>query len=215
MIYEKGVDWLRKNIQLAVDAVDCITGDFSRFHFRELINSFQVKKKAYYNTTTGNLCNSKESVIEGVVNTFVDLFELLLENNVILPQLIVSKLSDNTWQQELDKNILFSRSNSKKEEILLPLLNAHKCLKFLTSCGIDEELCFISDLAGNCEKEVIYKTPLRENEEINILFQSSKEEPLLQMADFLAYAYNRSKNNSPDDMFNRYTEGITKYYSEV
>ena len=213
MIYEEGVDWLRENIQSAVDAVARITGKFSRFHFRELINLFQVKEKAYYNTVNGKLCNSKESVIEGAVTAFVDLFERLRKNNVILPKLIVSKLSDNTWQQELDKNILFSYSNAKKEEILLPLLNAHKCIKLLKSYGIGEEVCFISDLAGVCAKDVVYDTPL--NEKIEIHFQSSKEEPLLQMADFLAYTYNRFKKQDYDDMFNRYTKSITKYYTEI
>lgn len=215
MIYEEGAGWLRQNIKSAVDAVSRITGEFSRFHFRELINSFQVKKREYYNTIDGKLCNSKESVIEGVVTTFVDLFEQLLKNNIILPKLVVSKLSDTSWKQELDKNILFSLSNSKKDETLLPLLNAHQCMKLLKPYGIDEELCFISDLSGNCEKDIVYKTPLNGNEEIKIRFQSSKEDPLLQMADFLAYSYNRFKKQDSGDIFNRHTRSIVKYYEEI
>ena len=76
MIYEEGIEWLRQNIQLAVGAVENILGEFPRFHFRELTNLFKVGKISSFNTNHGKLCNSKESVIEGVVSTFVDLFSL-------------------------------------------------------------------------------------------------------------------------------------------
>ena len=215
MIYEEGIEWLRQNIQLAVGAVENILGEFPRFHFRELINLFKVGKVSSFNTNHGKLYNSKESVLEGVVSTFVDLFSKLVENQVIFPQVVVSKLFYNTWQEELDKGLLFSRINSKEEETLLPLLNAHKCIKLLRANNIDEDFCCLSDLSGTNDKVVKHKTSLIGHKEISINCQSAKKEPLLQMADFLAYSYNRLKTCSPNDMFNSYTKNIIKYYSEL
>lgn len=216
MIYDDGIPYLKDCIEKGVSKVKQIIGNFDRFHFREILNNFKavgIDKQNYYEYNGCKVNNSKESVIEGVTSFFVEIFQIFVEKEYILPVIFVEEINNDNWKDCVRQNFLATFSGTKKCEILLPLLGVDKCIRYLKDNDFDGDLYYLSDWSGTTEKRS-YRYPMMNHSSVDIHFCSSQDEPLLQMADFLAYSYNRLKTRGQEDGFNQSISVIAKYYRE-
>lgn len=217
LIHDDGVPYLRKSIDAMVSGVKEIVGEFDRFHFRELLNNFSVcgdSKKEYYDFKGERICNSRESVLTGVVSTFTDILCEYIQKEYIFPVILVAKLGGEQWENLLRVGFLSAYSDIKKDEALLPLLGFDSCIRYLEEREIYDEIYCIADLSGKV-KERQYFYPMSNQQQVNIHFISAVDEPLLQMADFLAYSYNKMITKDQNDPYNILTAKIHNYYKKL
>ena len=217
MIYEEGVPYLRSRIKQVIDGITKIIGCFDRFHFRNLLNDFYAvgdNKKVLFSCENGLIENSVEGIIEGVVTFFKDTLEEFIKKEYILPQVFVVKKDVYSWKYALEDGCASMMAKVKKAEKILPVICFNKCIQYLRDEDIDDDVICIADRTHG---DSVEKPGLRYSsmgEMVEIQFKSSISEPLLQMADFLAYTYNRNQTKGSDDLFNKNASSVLKYYRE-
>ena len=213
MIYDDGIPYLKQKIDIMIDYLKQTFGTFDRFHMKDLNNLFNVKDKHAINFLDGVINNSYNSVLDAVSSIFADCFEELVEKGYIIPMIFVTKIENFGWNEHLHNLLVSKYLGVNGKENIMSLTNVNKCIEYIKRKEINEEIIVVLDMVGKKEKTNKYRFPAYKECEITVSHKSSKDEVLLQMADFLAFSYNRIITKNTDDVFVKNVLKLKKYYS--
>ncbi len=181
-----------------------LNSDISEIHFVDFLHShkdfFFCKDKKIVETSKEKIINNKESKYS-FFEFFSELVLAWLESGIIDRIFVVDS---NDWKDnlrlELEKTIdqEFFKNFNSQVHLIVPLMK--KCSHYIYSNYDDEELPihYIADnYRGTNKKEFELDEQIYFGKKI--AFENSNENALIQIADFLAFSYNRFYS-SPNDL---------------
>ncbi len=181
---------------------------FKRIHMRDLCQQFNCDRQPIVVINESPIKNSKDGVYDGVASVFVDMIKTLIDKGCLIPVFYVTSLDSQNVSVYLDNTLLSTLTKIKNKELLGAIYNVKMICE---DYEIEKEPYTVwVDRLDNKEKTIpINSFPYLGSFSVHSI--DATREPLLQLADFIAYSY--KEINAPNHRL-AYDQ-LKKYYKLV